>query len=38
MIEDVYPADMAQLSYSLYAGESGLVVKGTVHKFVKISK
>jgi secreted Zn-dependent insulinase-like peptidase len=27
MVEDVYPADLAQLSYSLYAAESGVVVK-----------
>jgi len=27
IIEDVYPADLAQLSYSLYASEVGLVVK-----------
>ena len=25
--EDVYPADLAQLAYSLYAAESGLVIK-----------
>jgi len=27
IIEDVYPADLAQLAYSLFASESGLVVK-----------
>jgi len=27
IIEDVYPADLAQLSYSLYSSETGLVVK-----------
>jgi nardilysin len=27
MVEDVYPADLAQLSYSLYATESGIVIK-----------
>jgi len=27
IIEDVYPADLAQLAYSLYAAECGLVIK-----------
>ena len=27
IIEDVYPADLAQLAYSLYSSETGLVVK-----------
>jgi len=27
MIEDVYPADLAQLSYSLYSNETGLMIK-----------
>jgi len=27
IIEDVYPADLAQLSYSLYSSETGLVIK-----------
>ena len=27
MVEDVYPADLAQLSYSVYAAESGIVIK-----------
>ena len=27
MQEDVYPADLAQLSYSLYVQESGVVIK-----------
>jgi nardilysin len=27
MVEDVYPADLAQLSYSFYAAETGLLIK-----------
>jgi len=27
IVEDVYPADLAQLNYSLYAGENGLIIK-----------
>ncbi|XP_023349391.1 nardilysin [Eurytemora carolleeae] len=27
MVEDVYPADLAQLNFSLYASETGLVIK-----------
>jgi len=34
IIEDVYPADLAQLAYSLYSSETGLVIKvsGLSHK------
>lgn len=27
IVEDVYPADLAHLSYSIYAAESGLAIK-----------
>jgi secreted Zn-dependent insulinase-like peptidase len=27
LIEDVYPADLAQLGYSVYSAENGLVLK-----------
>merc|ERR1719430_2447520 len=34
LVEDVYPADLAQLSYSIYAAETGLCIKvsGLSHK------
>ena len=38
MTEDVYPADLAQLGYSLYAHESGMVIKvnGLSDKLAKL--
>merc|ERR1712037_130941 len=34
LVEDIYPADLAQLSYSIYAAETGLCIKvsGLSHK------